>query len=121
MFYHYLMEHQVFYKSEYYKGCDKEFPLFDEGFTGPRLCKPCSIQYGKLDFEEFCAAAISLLQLEEMESWEQHARHAYELFEMDVNKPIMFKGTCLCILVSFKRQILIQFFRYLNRLECLTC
>ncbi|KAL4601069.1 hypothetical protein ACB092_11G245300 [Castanea dentata] len=44
MFYHYL-------------GCDKEFPLFDEGFTGPRLCKPCSIQYRKIDFEEFCVAA----------------------------------------------------------------
>ena len=23
-----------------FTGFDKEFPQFDEGFTGPRLCKP---------------------------------------------------------------------------------
>jgi hypothetical protein len=28
-------------------------------------------------------------QLEGMESWEQHARRAYELFEKDGNRPIM--------------------------------
>jgi hypothetical protein len=32
----------------------------------------CFIQYIKLDFEEFCAAAISVHQLEGIESWEQH-------------------------------------------------
>ncbi|KAF5474278.1 hypothetical protein F2P56_006191 [Juglans regia] len=48
-----------------------------------------SIQYRKLDFEEFCAAAISVHQLEGMECWEQHARRAYELFEKDGNRPIM--------------------------------
>ncbi|KAA8517328.1 hypothetical protein F0562_017623 [Nyssa sinensis] len=48
-----------------------------------------SLQYRKLDFEEFCAAAISVHQLEGMESWEQHARRAYELFEKDGNRPIM--------------------------------
>lgn len=48
-----------------------------------------SIQYRKLDFEEFCAAAIGVHQLEGMESWEQHARCAYDLFEKDGNRPIM--------------------------------
>lgn len=48
-----------------------------------------SLQYRKLDFEEFCAAAISVHQLEGMDSWEQHARRAYELFEKDGNRPIM--------------------------------
>ncbi|XP_050245243.1 CDPK-related kinase 1-like isoform X2 [Quercus robur] len=48
-----------------------------------------SIQYRKMDFEEFCSAAISVHQLEGMESWEQHARRAYELFEKDGNRPIM--------------------------------
>ncbi|XP_056691243.1 CDPK-related kinase 1 isoform X2 [Spinacia oleracea] len=48
-----------------------------------------SIQYRKMDFEEFCAAAISVHQLEAMETWEQHARRAYELFEKDGNRPIM--------------------------------
>ncbi|KAL2483031.1 CDPK-related kinase 1 [Forsythia ovata] len=49
----------------------------------------CSLQYKKLDFEEFCAAAISVHQLEGMESWEQHACQAYEFFEKDGNRPIM--------------------------------
>lgn len=48
-----------------------------------------SLQYRKMDFEEFCAAAISVHQLEGTESWEQHARRAYELFEKDGNRPIM--------------------------------
>ncbi|XAR68400.1 Non-specific serine/threonine protein kinase [Bertholletia excelsa] len=48
-----------------------------------------NLQYRKMDFEEFCAAAISVHQLEGMESWEQHARYAYELFEKDGNRPIM--------------------------------
>ncbi|KAJ8449771.1 hypothetical protein Cgig2_001427 [Carnegiea gigantea] len=48
-----------------------------------------SIHYTKMDFEEFCAAAISVHQLEAMDTWEQHARRAYELFEKDGNRPIM--------------------------------
>ncbi|KAI4348589.1 hypothetical protein L6164_009297 [Bauhinia variegata] len=48
-----------------------------------------SIQYRKLNFEEFCAAAISVHQLEGMDSWEHHATRAYELFEKDGNRPIM--------------------------------
>ncbi|CAF2093647.1 hypothetical protein YC2023_063801 [Brassica napus] len=47
------------------------------------------LQYKKLDFEEFCASALSVYQLEAMETWEQHARRAYELFEKDGNRPIM--------------------------------
>ncbi|KAG1327690.1 putative CDPK-related kinase 1 [Cocos nucifera] len=48
-----------------------------------------SLQYGKLDFEEFAAAAISVYQMEGLDTWEQHARCAYELFEKDGNRPIM--------------------------------
>ena len=48
-----------------------------------------SLQYGKLDFEEFAAAAISVYQMEGLDTWEQHARRAYELFEKDGNRPIM--------------------------------
>ncbi|KAI8550359.1 hypothetical protein RHMOL_Rhmol06G0099600 [Rhododendron molle] len=47
-----------------------------------------TLQYRKLDFEEFCAAAISVHQLEGMEIWEQHARSVYELFEKDGNRPM---------------------------------
>ncbi|XP_073311081.1 CDPK-related kinase 5-like [Primulina huaijiensis] len=47
------------------------------------------LQYRKMDFEEFCTAALSVHQLEARESWEQHARCAYELFEKDGNRSIM--------------------------------
>ncbi|KAJ6700110.1 SERINE/THREONINE-PROTEIN KINASE [Salix purpurea] len=49
-----------------------------------------SLQYRKLDFEEFSAVAISVHQLEGMDCWEQHVRRAYELFEKDGNRPTMF-------------------------------
>ncbi|GAB4848950.1 hypothetical protein Ancab_003764 [Ancistrocladus abbreviatus] len=47
------------------------------------------LQYRRMDFEEFCAAALSVHQLEALDRWEQHARCAYELFEKDGNRPIM--------------------------------
>jgi len=42
-----------------------------------------------MDFEEFCAAAISVHQLEGLDRWEQHARCAYELFEQKGNRTIV--------------------------------
>jgi len=42
-----------------------------------------------MDFDEFCAAALSVHQLETHEQWEQRARYAYELFEKDGNKAIV--------------------------------
>ncbi|CAL9120585.1 unnamed protein product [Musa acuminata var. zebrina] len=48
-----------------------------------------SLQYRKLDFEEFAAAAISVHQMEALDTWEQHARQGYEFFEKDGNRPIM--------------------------------
>ncbi|XP_004144329.1 CDPK-related kinase 1 [Cucumis sativus] len=48
-----------------------------------------SSKYKRLDFEEFCAAAISVHQLKDIESWEQHARYAYDLFEEYGNRTIM--------------------------------
>ncbi|KAL5994767.1 cyclin-dependent serine/threonine protein kinase [Asimina triloba] len=54
-----------------------------------------SLQYRKLDFEEFCAAAISVHQLEGLDTWEQHARRAYELFDKDGNRwEAEFLGFC---------------------------
>ncbi|AQK50091.1 hypothetical protein ZEAMMB73_Zm00001d049355 [Zea mays] len=41
----------------------------------------CNIQYGMIDFEEFSAAAISVYQMEGLETWEEHAQQAYELFD----------------------------------------
>ncbi|KAK9286554.1 hypothetical protein L1049_014953 [Liquidambar formosana] len=48
-----------------------------------------ALQYRRMDFEEFCAAAVSVHQLEALDRWEQHARCAYELFEKDGNRAIM--------------------------------
>ncbi|GKA25731.1 CDPK-related protein kinase [Tanacetum coccineum] len=48
-----------------------------------------ALQYRRMDFEEFCAAAINIYQLEALDRWEQHARCAYELFEKDGNRAIM--------------------------------
>ena len=48
-----------------------------------------ALQYRRMDFEEFSAAAVSVHQLEALERWEQHARSAYEIFEKEGNRPIM--------------------------------
>ncbi|WRX14510.1 Protein kinase domain - like 10 [Theobroma cacao] len=48
-----------------------------------------TLQYRRMDFEEFCAAALSVHQLEALDRWEQHARCAYELFEKDGNRAIV--------------------------------
>ncbi|CAH8305709.1 unnamed protein product [Eruca vesicaria subsp. sativa] len=48
-----------------------------------------ALQYRRMDFEEFCAAALSVHQLEALGRWEQHARCAYEIFEKEGNRPIM--------------------------------
>ncbi|VFQ72276.1 unnamed protein product [Cuscuta campestris] len=58
------------------------------------------LQYRKMDFEEFCAAAISVHQLEGIQSWEQHARHGYEFFEKDGNRPIVINE--LASVISWK-------------------
>ncbi|CAM8935350.1 unnamed protein product [Rhodiola kirilowii] len=48
-----------------------------------------ALQYRRMDFEEFCAAASSVHQLEALDRWEQHARCAYEIFDRDGNRAIM--------------------------------
>ncbi|KAG5528880.1 hypothetical protein RHGRI_029517 [Rhododendron griersonianum] len=48
-----------------------------------------ALQYRRMDFEEFCAASLSVHQLEALERWEQHACCAYELFESDGNRAIV--------------------------------
>ncbi|OAY70668.1 CDPK-related protein kinase [Ananas comosus] len=48
-----------------------------------------ALQYRRMNFDEFCAAALSVHQLEALDRWEQHARCAYELFEKDGNRAIV--------------------------------
>ncbi|KAJ0264441.1 CDPK-related kinase 2 [Hirschfeldia incana] len=47
------------------------------------------LEYKGMDFEEFCAASISVHQHESLDCWEQSVRHAYELFEMNGNRVIV--------------------------------
>ncbi|KAJ0238330.1 CDPK-related kinase 2 [Hirschfeldia incana] len=47
------------------------------------------LQYKGMDFEEFCAASISVHQHESLDCWEQSVRHAYELFDMNGNRVIV--------------------------------
>jgi Ca2+-binding EF-hand superfamily protein len=46
------------------------------------------LAYRKMDFEEFCAAAISTHQLEALDGWEQIASTAFEHFEQEGNRVI---------------------------------
>ncbi|KAL3536665.1 hypothetical protein ACH5RR_000031 [Cinchona calisaya] len=46
------------------------------------------LAYRKMEFEEFCAAAISTYQLEALEGWEQIASTAFEQFEQEGNRVI---------------------------------
>ncbi|KAK3025620.1 hypothetical protein RJ639_042118 [Escallonia herrerae] len=48
-----------------------------------------ALQYRRMEFEEFCAAAFSIHQLEALDRWEQHARCAYEIFEESGNRAIV--------------------------------
>ncbi|XP_057532162.1 CDPK-related kinase 3-like [Amaranthus tricolor] len=47
-----------------------------------------TLSYRKMDFDEFCAAAISTHQLEAREGWEQIASIAFEHFEQEGNRII---------------------------------
>lgn len=46
------------------------------------------LAHRKLDFEEFCAAAVSVYQLEALEEWEQIATVAFEHFEREGSRAI---------------------------------
>lgn len=46
------------------------------------------LAYKMMDFEEFCAAAISTYQLEALEGWEDIASTAFDYFEKEGNRPI---------------------------------
>lgn len=55
---------------------------FNDEFKMEPLC------YKRMDFEEFCAAAISTYQLEAHEGWENIASMAFEYFEQEGNRAI---------------------------------
>jgi hypothetical protein len=53
------------------------------------LCQLEPLAYRRMDFEEFCAAAISPYQLEALESWEDIAGTAFQHFEQEGNRVIL--------------------------------
>ena len=69
--------------------------------TNDSVWKLNALQYRRMAFDEFCAAALSVHQLEALDRWEQHARCAYELFEKDGNRAIVIEelaSVCLILL-----------------------
>lgn len=48
-----------------------------------------ALQFKKMDFQEFCAAATSVPQLEGLERWDQQARSAYQIFEKAGNRVVL--------------------------------
>lgn len=42
----------------------------------------------KIDFEEFCVAAISVYQLEALQDWDKIASTAFQYFEQEGNRKI---------------------------------
>lgn len=46
------------------------------------------LSHNRMDFQEFCAAAISPHQLEALEGWENIANTAFEYFEQEGNRVI---------------------------------
>lgn len=60
------------------------------------------LAYRKMDFEEFCAAAISTHQLEAVEGWEEIASTAFEHFERDGNRVISIEELArVCSIIGF--------------------
>lgn len=47
-----------------------------------------SLAYRKMYFEEFCAAAISIHQLEAVDAWEEIATVGFQHFETEGNRVI---------------------------------
>lgn len=47
-----------------------------------------ALQYRRMHFQEFCAAALCVHQLDVLNSWEDRTHRAYEIFEQKGNKVI---------------------------------
>ncbi|MCO5555189.1 hypothetical protein L7F22_008732 [Adiantum nelumboides] len=48
-----------------------------------------ALQFKKMDFQEFCAAATSVPQLEGQKRWDQQAQSAYQVFEKEGNRVVL--------------------------------
>lgn len=59
------------------------------------------LSYKKMDFEEFCAAAISTYQLEALEKWEDIASIAFQNFEQEGNRVTSIEELAQVCIYSF--------------------
>lgn len=72
------------------------------------------LPYGRMNFDEFCAAAISVYQLEATAGWESIATRAFEYFEQEGNRVISVHEL---VQVSNSLKIRITIFYTINNCE----
>lgn len=82
------------------------------------------LAYRKMDFEEFCAAAISTHQLEALEGWEEIASTGFEHFERDGNRVISIEElarvcSIICFFFSFI-EVVHFFYIYIFNTACIS-
>ncbi|OMP08647.1 hypothetical protein COLO4_06268 [Corchorus olitorius] len=65
-----------------------------------------SLANGKMYFEEFCAAAISIASLQAVEGWEQIVSTAFEYFEQEENRVTSEEELCQEMGISGGRALL---------------
>ena len=76
------------------------------------------LSYRKMDFEEFCAAAISTYQLEALETWEQIASTAFDYFEQEGNRSVSVEELARVSIIYFILGFLCLFFEAVMILIC---
>ena len=62
-----------------------------------------ALGYRKMHLDEFCAAALSVNQMEIVDGWEERARSAYAIFEKDGNRAILIQELASVSWVLFLR------------------
>lgn len=65
------------------------------------------LAYESMSFEEFCAAAISVYQLEAVEGWEKIASTAFKVFEQEGNRVISVEELALVIPLLQNRKLIL--------------
>lgn len=70
------------------------------------------LAYKKMDFEEFCAAAISVYQLEVHEQWETISTTAFDHFEQEGNRVISVEELAQVWYPSVREHLLLIFCQY---------
>lgn len=83
------------------------------------------LAFRKMDFEEFCAAAISTHQLEAIERWEQIASTGFQHFEQEGNRVISVEELArvwiMAFRITFFSQDMSKSFEFFYVNFCVTC